>query len=770
MNKHVEELRELLGAAVLLDIKRGTKKPRDKNWQEITLEDMTPLYLRKLQGNVGVSLGNASDGLHSIDCDEEATFKRLLELNPAFAKTLQSRGSRGGNFWLRIEGEAPKTGHYFRLPKGKGSRLGEWRGTGSQTVIYGKHPDGMDYRNNGKRPITMKFSDIIWPDDWWLPWQHHEEPSATSKEGQSARQSKNREVVETMLMSIPPRPDYDLWLKISAAVRNSLGSDEQAIEMLKAWSPEEEDGEYYKRLSSSPFAEITFGTLLHHAAEHGYSGAVRRFFYSTRGFGMRTRNGYVPLTSADAVKQHLAKLGIPKNAINNVLCDIRETRFVDYIGPLGGHMPGVRTFNGSEMVVTSAPNIVEAVQGESPFLESLIEDLLWDPQHPEQLGVFLDWLAHCRRAVLSHQRVQTPALALCGSKGDGKSLLIEVITRALGGRSASGYEFLSGQKGFNGELAGVEVITMDDVPASKDHRSRVRLAQSLKNNLFASGVRIEAKNRDPIYLDPVQAVVIAVNCDPEELRVLPELTDSMEDKIILLKTRPAQFHDTREGNSAAIDRDLPDLMHCLESRDLSEAYDAKRKRLKCFWHPEIIEAVGLLSAERQLLELAHQHHAVQEAIKEKGMWCGTAAELEAALTDSYAVTQHQARRLLSWGGACGTYLGRLADAGDQGVHRHRLTTSTRIQQYRIVGVSAVAQLATEGGRGGEETISYLNSKISPSSSNTTSSKTPQGYPPTLLAPSDYSETWNTQLSIDQDLDAAVEHFAAILVDDGKHQH
>lgn len=408
MNEEVQQLLDLLAPAVLLDIKKGTKAPRDKNWPEISLEDMSPLYLRRLQDNIGVSLGSASDGLHSIDCDEEATFVRLLELNPSFDDTLQSHGKRGGNFWIRIEGEAPKTGHYFRLPKGKDSRLGEWRGTGSQTIIHGKHPDGMDYRNNGKRPITIKFSDIIWPDDWWLPWQHHEEPSATSKEGQSARQAKDHEVVETMLISIPPRPDYDLWLKISAAVRNSLGNDERAIEMLKVWSPEETEGEYAKLLSSSNFSEITFGTLLHHAAENGYSGAVRRFFYSPRGFGMQTRNGYVPLTGADAVKQHLAKLGVPRNAINNALCDIRETRFVDYIGPLGGHMPGVRTFNGSKMVVTSAPTIVEAVKGSSPFLELLIENLLFDPQQPQQLNVFLDWLAHCRNAVLRHQSEVPP--------------------------------------------------------------------------------------------------------------------------------------------------------------------------------------------------------------------------------------------------------------------------------------------------------------------------------------------------------------------------
>jgi len=713
MNPDVSRLLELLSPAVLLNVKRGTKKPSAKKWEQISLEDMTCYYLSRLEENIGVSLGAASSGLHSIDCDEDAAFARLLELNPKFAETLHSHAKRGGNFWLRIEGEAPKSGHIHRNPKNPpSSRLGEWRSTGSQTIIHGKHPDGMDYRNNGKRPITIKFPDIIWPDDWWLPWQHHDEPSATSKEGQSARQAKDREVVETMLMSIPPRPDYELWLKISAAVRNSLGTDEQAIELLKAWSPEEKKGEYAELLSSSTFSQISFGTLMHHAAENGYAGAVKKFFYNTSRFGMQGRKGYVPLTGSDAVKEHLTKLGVPKNALGSVLCEIRETQYVDYIGPLGGHLPGVRTFNGGKIVVTSAPTLIEAREGEFPFLDKLIRGLFEDSQNPGQLPAFLNWLSHCLRAVLNHRRTQTPALALAGSKGDGKSLLIEVIKRALGGRYADGYDFFSGQKGFNGEMAGVELIKMDDVPASKDHRSRVRLAQSIKANQFAAGVRIEAKNRDPISLDPIQAIVIAVNFDPEELRVLPELTDSMEDKILLLKTSPAPFHDTQEENSAAIDAELPALIHFLKTRDLSDAYDGKTRRLKCFWHPEVVEAVGILSPERQLLGLALADSVVQNAIKDKGGWVGTAAQLEAALTDQLATCQHQARKLLSWGGACGAYLGRLADARNLGVTREGLTGTTRIQTYRIampeVGVNP------EGKRGGEEVFGYFNgSKVPP---------------------------------------------------------
>jgi hypothetical protein len=46
---------------------------------------------------------------------------------------------------------------------------------------------------------------------------------------------------------------------------------------------------------------------------------------------------------------------------------------------------------------------------------------------------------------------------------------------------------------------------------------------------------------------------------------------------------------------------------------------------------------------------------------------------------------HAAKRLLSWGGACGTFLGRLADRPGSGVSRGGLDPRTKIQTYVIEG-------------------------------------------------------------------------------------
>lgn len=681
-----DRILSLTGEAVLLNVRSKTKAPTEKNWPTITLADMTGHYLGKLTSNIGVSLGAPSKGLHSIDCDDDQFFEELGRLNPRFTDTLQSHGSRGGNYWIRIEGEYPKSGKIrLRDPEGQ---VGEWRSTGNQTIIHGIHPSGIEYQNNGKKVITLRFDEIKWPDNWDLPWLKAQESNPRDGAPSSGHSSPPLDVVEMMLMSIPPTKDRDLWMKISAAVRNSIGSDDAAIELLKKWAPEWDAGEYAELLKH-PFSQITFGTLVHHAAVHRYVGAVSRFFYNGTSYAMKGSDTFITINEG-AVRQHLSQLMVPKEFKSEILCQIRDRQHVDFIGDVAGHQPGLHKCNEKQILVTTGPNIVSPVEGSDLFIHSVLHDLLGDDTHPGQLHSVLDWLAHCRRAVIKGRRVQSPALVMAGERGNGKSLAIEIISRCLGGRQANGYRHLCGDSHFNKDLLGAELIVIDDPAASKDPRSRVKLAQNIKGFLFNSFVAIEGKNKDSFNCRPVQAVIFAVNEDPEHLRVLPELDESMMDKIILTKTRPVNLQPSLVGCEdlikAKIAKTLPAFLYELDKRDLSRSYDS-RGRLKCFWHPSINEAIGLLSNEQRLLELIHQHHDIISIIKEKGMWTGTAAMLETALTDSYSIVSHNARQLLSWTGACGNYLGKLSNDSTSGVRKAGLDKGTRIQQYSITNPS-----------------------------------------------------------------------------------
>lgn len=163
------EIFNLLGGpVVLLKVPPGQKRPILKQWQKVTLKQMTPEYLARLNGcNVGVALGAASGGLISIDFDSNDSLKEMLALNPWMNDTLMSRGARGGNVWLAIDGSYPASCDVFTSEKAK---ICELRATGRQTIISGRHQSGRDYQNNGKTALKVSFDNILWSEAAALPW------------------------------------------------------------------------------------------------------------------------------------------------------------------------------------------------------------------------------------------------------------------------------------------------------------------------------------------------------------------------------------------------------------------------------------------------------------------------------------------------------------------------------------------------------------------------------------------------------------------------
>lgn len=174
-----EKLHELIGLvwpAVLLPVPDKTKKPIIPGWPDKTLAAMgDQSYLASLcGGNVGVLLGQNSDGLCTIDLDDDQFATEFLAANPRLAKTLRTRGLRGCNIWVRIEGSYPATKHLrHRLlldSNQKARRVGEWRATGSQTILCGTHPEKVDYQFVvWAKPIEIRFEEINWPADWTSP-------------------------------------------------------------------------------------------------------------------------------------------------------------------------------------------------------------------------------------------------------------------------------------------------------------------------------------------------------------------------------------------------------------------------------------------------------------------------------------------------------------------------------------------------------------------------------------------------------------------------
>jgi putative DNA primase/helicase len=164
----IEELEALLGPdAFFVPCEWGTKKPL-VTYVERPFEATKTQAYRALfsvqEVNVAVYLGKGSGGLCAIDFDRDEDLSAFLAANPGLANTTQSRGSRGGMLWLRMRGEFPES----CTPADKHF---EWRADKRLSTIYGRHPAGMDYKLvRDSPPLVIRFSEIVWPEGWELPW------------------------------------------------------------------------------------------------------------------------------------------------------------------------------------------------------------------------------------------------------------------------------------------------------------------------------------------------------------------------------------------------------------------------------------------------------------------------------------------------------------------------------------------------------------------------------------------------------------------------
>jgi hypothetical protein len=372
---------------------------------------------------------------------------------------------------------------------------------------------------------------------------------------------------------------------------------------------------------------------------------------------MRHGDLFIPLPREAQVGQHLIAYGVDKKAVSAVLCHIRAHRFVAGAGPVAGHPIGVLVTpeSGTPYLVNQPPRVIAAKKKSYKFIDTFLTELFG-----EQKEIAIAHLRQARMNLKKIQRRPLPAVALVGPRNCGKSMFIEICRRCLGGRAANALGSLSGEY-FNADALGAELLTIDDEIASKDYRARTTLAQGIKKNAFAGSVRFRPLYHEGIHMRPIQMVIIAVNDETEHLQVLPVIDESMKDKLTLLQCSQATLGgiDDREKISRKIDEQLPGFVYMLEHSKHPSGLRDQRTGVAAWQNPDVLARLETISAEQRFRELLLQCTNITEAIKNKGFWEGTAAEVEQWLTDYCMPTAHAARGLLTWNAACGTYLGRL---------------------------------------------------------------------------------------------------------------
>lgn len=236
----VDQILDRIAPAVIIPVPSKSKGPKIPGWQRLTLQNMTPEYLASFpeEVNIGVVLGEASKGLVSIDCDSDEQLDDFLQLNDDLNDSLITEGQRGGNVWVRIEGDYPRTA---KLKTVNNTPWGEFRADGSQTIIWGIHPSGQRYVWNEAKPLVIPFSRISWPEGMILPWNQITLPkesniSLHSNHSQGAF-NRARAYVSKMPEAIEGKGGSDATFAVAKILKHDFDlSDPDALAILEEYN------------------------------------------------------------------------------------------------------------------------------------------------------------------------------------------------------------------------------------------------------------------------------------------------------------------------------------------------------------------------------------------------------------------------------------------------------------------------------------------------------------------------------------------------------
>ena len=436
-------------------------------------------------------------------------------------------------------------------------------------------------------------------------------------------------------------------------------------------------------------AQATDGGQAEQPEDTEQSGELSSVYFMKEGgkFLWRQPTGQTVFANEDTVKRvYLNEIngGAGKAELSQFLYRIQTGQALDYAGSMPGYCEGIHRENGQFFYCMEAPVMPKSVAPEGaafgekwPVIHELMRRLFVNDDGETQ---FRTVLAHLKMGHQVLRRALEPlkpgsrrsvqpgqAMALIGPKNCGKSFFLEqVITPLLGGRRLDAFKaFTADAEGFNGEMLKGEVWMIDDQEHSTDIRTRRKFAANLKSKLFGAGMSFHAKFATPITLTPFGRLFICCNDTPENLSVLPPITEDISDKVHMIlcnKTEmpmPTGTEAEREAFRDVIAREIPHFAGDLEAWTIPEAIAHQRTGVLTYFHPWVEAQLRKQAPEAQLVELILS--AFEEGTLHGNEWEGTARELKDLLTRDSAKCTRDARSLLSnWFAATGTYLSRLA--------------------------------------------------------------------------------------------------------------
>ena len=342
-----------------------------------------------------------------------------------------------------------------------------------------------------------------------------------------------------------------------------------------------------------------------------------------------SRGKYICYSKSNVAKRLKVERGQSNEKIEKTIGKALEKNVVDAVFAMGGMRKGIYQHGNQKVLVPTEQHRIKPVEGKFPTIKEYLTGMLGE----EQREYFFGWLKVFLDGFYEYKQCPGQVLVMLGETSAGKSLLKDLLSEIFDG-CGQPHEHLTGVTRFNGELCAASLLAVDDKLNDLGLKGMARLKAAAKEIAVSGKVRFEFKNQTAFVAKPLQRLLICANYTEDSVSVVPELDESMRNKVSILdcvrKEMPmstntlsdrAKFWEKLVG-------ELPHFIHFLrETYEIpAEFLDHEEKRMgvRAYHSPEAIDFMSNSQRDPEMREILQ---LLKSTLGESNTWKGSAGDL-----------------------------------------------------------------------------------------------------------------------------------------------
>jgi hypothetical protein len=206
---------------------------------------------------------------------------------------------------------------------------------------------------------------------------------------------------------------------------------------------------------------------------------------------------------------------------------------------LAGYRAGLHRIGGERVLLKRHLSIMEPKEGSC----AMLQDLMLHMFGPDQLPYLLTWWQHAYANAHAIYREgkdiaevcsEGLALILCGPPQVGKTFLIGLINRTLGGVFGKPFGAMTGKTLFNGDCARAIHLSNDDETGTRTYEERKAYGQRLKAMISGEAKWIRMLYKDAITAPLFQRITYTLNDDRDSFSTFPAISKGVRERVLAL--------------------------------------------------------------------------------------------------------------------------------------------------------------------------------------------------------------------------------------------